>query len=93
MRPLSLRPSINYLPREQFKLNLKLLILLWQFFRLQHIQVYSQLFASLILAVQINCVLTAVSRPLLAQIPESLPSERFYCPNSSSTWTPRTPTS
>ncbi|VXD24122.1 ShlB/FhaC/HecB family hemolysin secretion/activation protein [Planktothrix paucivesiculata] len=72
--------SINCLPVEQFKPNLKLLIGLWQFSRLRYIQVYSQLFASLILAVQINGALTAVSRPVLAQIPESLPSEGSIIP-------------
>ena len=80
MRHLNLLNSINCLPVEQFKPNLKLLILLWQFSRLRYIQVYSRLFASLILAVQINCVLTAVVRPVLAEIPDSLPSDRSIIP-------------
>jgi Hemolysin activation/secretion protein len=73
---------INFLPLDQFKPNLKFLILLGQFSRLGYIRVYSKLFASLILAVQINCVLTAVSRPLLAQMPESLPSDNSIIPVS-----------
>lgn len=72
--------TLFFLPLNQVKPNLKLLMLLGEFHRLRSIKIYSKLFASLILAVQINGALTAVSRPVLAQIPGSLPSEGSIIP-------------